>query len=114
MKILKLFLLACLAISCSSVSRTGEESGVGKNDQICGAYTDQREPSEEEIGIFRRVTGEGDMTFTPLSVSTQVVAGINYKFWCRYEDKALGKSGHCWVVIYKDLQGNTTLSSIQK
>ena len=92
----------------------GEAPCFRRKRHMTGAYTDQREPTEEEVAIFRKVTGEGDMVLTPLSVSTQVVAGLNYKFWCRYEDSGRGVSGHCWVVIYMDLKGNATLTSIKK
>lgn len=84
------------------------------NPQLCGGYTSQREPTVEEIAMFASVTGSGDLTLTPLSVSTQVVAGTNYKFWCRFQDGE--DSGHCWVIIFKPLpgQGEPELSSIEK
>lgn len=82
--------------------------------QLCGGYQEQREISEEEMALFRSVTGRGDMVLTPLSVSTQIVSGINYKFWCRYEDKENKASGHCWVVIYRNLAGVASLTSITK
>lgn len=89
-------------------------------DAVCGGFTAQREISEEEMEMFRSVTGEGDMVFTPLSVSTQVVAGTNYRFYCRYEDTSKDasdetRSGHCFVKIFKPLpgQGNPTLSEIE-
>ena len=126
MKAISLFLPIIVATSCANTSYTGsvpqadlaqdcidlQEDGGPANSHMTGAYTDQREPSDEEMAIFRKVTGEGDMVFTPLSVSSQVVAGLNYKFWCRYEDETHGTYGHCWVVIYRDLQGNVTLTSI--
>lgn len=80
---------------------------------LMGGYTEQREPTEEEMGLFREVTGAGDMVLTPLSVATQVVAGLNYRFYCRCEEE--GKEpGHCWVVIYQPLQGEAKLSKIEK
>lgn len=89
-------------------------------DAVCGGFTGQREISEEEMEMFRSVTGEGEMVFTPLSVSTQVVAGTNYRFYCRYEDtsKDAGdetRSGHCFVKIFKPLpgQGDPKLSDIE-
>ena len=100
-------------ISGGEPVKEGEAPCFGGKPHMAGAYTAQREPSGEEVAIFRKVTGEGDMLLTPLSVSTQVVAGLNYKFRCRYEDSARGAYGHCWVVIYKDLQGNATLTSIK-
>lgn len=89
-------------------------SDLAQPQQVCGGYTEQREPTEEEMEMFRTVTGNGEMVFTPLSVSTQVVAGTNFRFWCRYQDSE--GSGHCWVTIFKPLPGHgeTTLSSIEK
>lgn len=85
-----------------------------EDNPVCGGYSVEREPSEAEVEMLHNVVGEGDMVITPLSVATQVVAGLNYKFWCRYEDPVHGESGHCWVTIYKDLQGQATLSNITK
>lgn len=75
--------------------------------QLCGGFTEQRELTEEEMEMFRYVTGTGDIVFTPLSVSTQVVAGINYKFWCRSDnpDTPEENPGHCWITIFKPLPG---------
>lgn len=83
-------------------------------EPLLGGYTDQREPSGEEMAMFKAVTGIGELVLTPLSVSTQVVAGTNYKFWCRYQDGE--DSGHCWVVIFKPLpgQGEPRLASLEK
>ena len=101
-------------------------SDLARPQQICGGYTVQREPTGEEMSMFRSVTGTGDTVFTPLSVSTQVVAGINYRFYCRYEDTSDGiqrkaaddddKYGYCWITIYKPLpgRGEPTLTSIEK
>ena len=85
---------------------------------LCGGYTEAREPGDEEYQLFREVTDtvEG-MTFTPLSVQTQVVAGINYRFYCRFSDGSEEHSpGHCYLTIYKPLpgQGDPSISSIEK
>ena len=101
-------------------------SDLAKLQQLCGGYTDQREPTDEEIDIFRSVIGGREVVYTPLSVSTQVVAGINYRFYCRYEDISDGiqrkdadddvKYGYCWITIFKPLpgRGEPTLTSIEK
>ena len=74
---------------------------------LCGGYTEEREPSEEEYQLFRTVTDSMEgMSFTPLTVQTQVVAGINYRFYCRFSDGSEEYSpGHCWLTIYKPLPG---------
>lgn len=80
--------------------------------RICGGYTAQREPNAEELELFRNVTKDNELTLSPLSVSTQVVAGLNYKFYCRYE--AADDSGHCYVTIYKPLNGEARITGIEK
>ena len=85
---------------------------------LCGGYTEGREPSDEEYRLFRTVTDSMEgMSFTPLTVQTQVVAGINYKFYCRFSDGSEEYSpGHCWLTIYKPLpgQGEPKVTSLEK
>jgi len=78
---------------------------------LCGGYTEQRELSDEDLVLFRKVMGE--VPFTPLSVATQVVAGLNYRFWCRYDDGSEDAPVHCFVTIYQPLQGEPVISKIQ-
>ena len=94
------------------------ESIAHKDEHKVGGYTDEREPSDEEYQMFREVTEtmEG-MSFTPLTVQTQVVAGINYRFYCRFSDGSEENNpGHCWLTIYKPLpgQGEPKVTSIEK
>lgn len=89
-------------------------SDLAAAERKCGGYTRQRELSEEEMAMFKAVTASCGMTLTPLSVSTQVVAGTNYRFWCRYQDSE--GSGHCWVTVFKPLpgRGEPEVSAIDK
>ena len=114
MKPLKLLIIIAMISSCTScgVNSRKEVRESEENQMLCGGYTEQREITEDEMNLFHLATDGEDLTLTPLSVSTQVVAGVNYKFWCRFEDSARSTSGHCWVIIYQDLEGNVTLSSI--
>ena len=85
---------------------------------LVGAFGNQREITEQEMEMFRAVTQEQDsVVYTPLSVSTQVVAGINYRFWCRFEN-TLGQEdyGHCWVTVFKPLpgQGNPRVTRVDR
>ena len=88
------------------------------NDKRCGGYSEVREPDMDEYQFFREVTDTvKGMTFTPLTVQTQVVAGINYKFYCRFSDVTEEDNpGHCYLTIYKPLPGNgkPTITSIEK
>lgn len=76
-----------------------------KPDQetLCGGYTRQHGLSEEDLALFRKVMGE--TPFTPLSVATQVVAGLNYRFLC---------TGNCTITIFQPLQGEPVVSKIQE
>ena len=89
-----------------------------KEEKLCGGYSEVREPDMEEYQFFREVTDKVEgMTFTPLTVQTQVVAGINYKFYCRFSDGSEEYSpGHCYLTIYKPLPGHgePTVTSIEK
>lgn len=76
----------------------------------CGGYSEQEEISEDESVLFRKVMGES--AFTPLSVSRQVVAGMNYRFWCSYDDGGANTPGHCFITIYQPLQGEPVISGI--
>ena len=90
---------------------------------MTGAYGEQRELTDSEMEMFRSAVAAYDSTvyYTPLSVSTQVVAGTNYRFWCRSEnlsesDAAQDNPGHCWVIIFKPLpgRGEPVVTSVQK
>ena len=90
-------------------------TGCGCNrNNLVGAYGEQRELTEQEMEMFRSLTDGGDVVYTPLSVSTQVVAGTNYRFWCRFEGAS--DYGHCWVTVFKPLpgQGDPTVTSTVK
>ena len=117
MKMINFFLpLLMLIPSCSSSNGTQETETNESEEriQLVGAYTGQREPTAEELNLFRKVAPSSEMELTPISVSTQVVAGLNYKFLCSYEDKTDGSKGRCLIVIYKDLQGNASHTSVTK
>lgn len=62
---------------------------------MCGAYTQQRDLTPEELNLFRHTLK--DDRYTPVSVATQVVSGINYRFFCK------GPDGDVIVTIYKPL-----------
>lgn len=93
-----------------------------QQEHLCGGYTEQREISEEERKIFRQVLPTE--MFTPLSVATQVVAGLNYCFRCRFDTSSAGSVAaaaaatsasptHCYVTIYRPLQGDPVISGIR-
>lgn len=95
-----------------------------KRPEILGGFTDLRDPSEEEIEMLRKATSNLDVTYTPIKVATQVVAGTNYLFQCYYEGDEIElsngqkyrKTELCWIKIFKPLpgRGEPSVTDIQK
>lgn len=53
--------------------------------------------------------------YTPLAVATQVVAGINYRFFCNAQGAYPGALNEAVIVqIYKPLEGAAHITSITK
>lgn len=96
-----------------------------EKEPLYGGYTSMRQPSDEEVAMLKKATDDdGMIIYTPIYVSTQVVAGTNYKFWCVWDDlgahlkdfKEPTKTyGYCWVTIFKPLpgQGEPRVTSIE-
>jgi len=82
-----------------------------RKETLCGGYTELHELSDDDMHLFHKIMGE--TFFTPLSVATQVVAGLNFRFWCRYDNITADSPSHCFITIYKPLQGNPVISGIQ-
>lgn len=117
MRNVAILVAAMLAVSCGTApvaQKTTSKSVKTAKAEMVGGYTTPRDLTKSEIEMFRNVTGTGDMDLNPSAVSTQVVAGTNYMFFCTYTDRNTGETGRCKVVIYKNLQGETTLSKIEK
>ncbi len=87
------------------------ESICPHSDAVVGGFTGQRELTEEEMELFRAVTQDSTTVFTPLSVGTQVVAGINYLYYCRYENQEGG--GHCFVKVFRPLNEQPRILEIE-
>lgn len=104
---LSLLTLLVLA-SCGTPNRNAskEKDNQSTSAPMCGAFTDQRDVTPEELTLFNETMTQPG--YTPVSVSTQVVAGINYRFICK------GPDGDCVVTIYKPLpgQGEPKVTSI--
>lgn len=73
---------------------------------MCGAYTQQRDLTPEELNLFRHTLN--DDRYTPVSVATQVVSGINYRFFCN------GPDGDVVVTIYKPLNDAPRVTEMSK
>ena len=67
-------LFVLIAVSCAK-----------SQPELVGGYSKDRKPTAEEIKLFEKVTGDvsahpGVTYGSPTAVSTQVVAGTNYRF----------------------------------
>lgn len=59
------------------------ESAVAETNVSCGGYTAFRAVTPADLDVFEKAMKPiMGVQYKPLSVATQVVAGINYKFVC--------------------------------
>ena len=87
-------------------------SANASSEQLCGGYTDPQTPTDEELEMFYKLASGESTELTPISVSRQVVNGTNYKFLCVFRDEQ-GKQGNCIVNIYKPLNGDPVVRSLE-
>ncbi len=82
MKKILLALSAMIALlGCSSTKKTDD-----RNDRkiITGGYSEHRQLNAEDLKFFNEVSESyGGLELTPITVSTQVVAGFNYCYRCK-------------------------------
>ncbi len=84
------------------------------SEKLLGAYTGQRELTGEDSLVFNTATVEyGYLHLEPVSVSTQVVAGLNYNFTCKSAGPD-GQESTCQVLIFKPLDGDPYLKSVER
>lgn len=81
--------------------------------QLAGGYTEQRAIAPDELEMFKKLTSSSAMVFSPISVATQVVAGLNYKFLCKCCDATGRTSTLCEIVIYRPLEGAPMVTSME-
>jgi len=81
----------------------------------CGGWTNYRVPiTKEDQAVFdEAMEGFVGVHYIPVAVSTQVVAGVNYKFFCISKVVAPGTTpGTALVSIFKPLEGKAVITSI--
>lgn len=82
-----------------------------ENLYTCGGYSKERDVNQEDSTFFFD-TYKGETALIPIKVSTQIVAGMNYKFICKDKDE-----NQYVVHIYKRLEcdgGNAEVTSVTK
>ena len=118
----KLFLALIIALPLAGCANNNGKSNETDNQeeevvleeqagQVVGGFTEYRDITEEELAMFNSVLGKGEQEIIPQKVATQVVNGINYKFFCDSKDGY--NLTRCEVTIYKPIDGEPTLSKIE-
>lgn len=114
-QIVTMIACALALVSCGNANSSSEkENDNTPKEELVGGFTAFRDVTPEELELFKEATGTGDIILTPESVATQVVAGINYLFNCTSKNNITGAEGRCKVKIYKNLQGELTVTEITK
>lgn len=114
---IKLLLIAFAAVTftaCGGPAKRAENNA--ERAEMCGGYTDQRTPTEQEKALLRTVTAIQDsVRYTPESVATQVVAGTNYRFVCRETTVRTDAARQVAVTVYQPLpgQGEARITAIE-
>lgn len=94
-------------------SSSSELVSSSATNAIVGSYSGYRELSEDEKSFFEEVVkGYAKELFNPERVSTQVVAGINYRFLCSMKDGEV--TSKVIVTIYKPLSGDPKITSVEE
>jgi hypothetical protein len=80
-----------------------------------GGWTPYHHLTPEDKKVFEiAMHGFVGVKYTPLDVSTQVVAGVNYRFVC---DAVLPSGGTPWIAlvsIFKPLNGDPYVTEIHR
>ena len=94
-------------------SSSSELVSSSATNAIVGSYSGYRELTEDDEVFFVEVVKEYEKElFNPERVSTQVVAGINYRFLCSMKDGEV--TSKVIVTIYKPLSGDPKITSVEE
>ena len=118
----KIFLALIIALPLAGCANNSVKSNASaesqaeavetETTQIVGGYTEPREITSEELEMFKKATADyAELQLVPQTVCTQVVAGLNYKFFC--DCKEGYNLSRCDVIIYKPLEGEPSVTKIQ-
>lgn len=86
-----------------------------QDGSIAGGYSEDREPEPDDLAVFEAVMADvDDAEYEPTLVSTQVVAGTNYRFTATATPKSADdKPYSVYVYIYQPLDGDPELTEIE-
>ena len=109
---------AVLAACGGPAPKTGKPEESREKTAMVGGYTEPRQPDAKELELFRQVTADlTGVEYTPESVATQVVAGLNYRFVCKAQTVAPDTSAYrAEVIVYQPLpgQGEARITGIKR
>lgn len=95
---------------CSS---NQSNSAIPQSQGLVGAFSKDRDVTEQDKQLFNQaIPTEGGKTYTLLKVSTQVVAGTNYRFTVTVD--AVGSNYDAHIFIFKPLNGAPEFVSEEK
>ncbi len=101
------FILICFLVlffAFAGCKSTQSSSVILQSQGLVGAFSDDRDTTEDYIQLFNQaIPTEGGKTYTLLKVSSQVVAGTNYRFTVTVD--AGGNKYDAHVYIFKPLNG---------
>lgn len=89
------------------------DAGKPLKEQLCGGYGDPHKVSLQEKELFEKVVKEKRGTYELISVSTQVVSGMNYEFFCKYKDNKSNKLDYRYITIYRPIEGKPEITSVR-
>lgn len=76
-------------------------------EHLCGGWTSYHDISTDESRVFdEALKGFVGVIYRPTSVSTQIVAGVNYRFKCMASQPPTEVIWEAIVEIYKPLKGD--------
>ena len=125
-------LLAALLCGCgSNDGATGTDGASTKSsaagtetvdedqeEQLSGGWTNEltEDIPDEALDAFDQAYDayEEDIYIEPEAYAgSQIVAGTNYKFLCKIIQEADGEPTEAYVIVYKDLQGNCSITGFE-
>ncbi|MCX6179388.1 MAG: hypothetical protein NT163_08520 [Chlorobiales bacterium] len=114
--------MALLAISGAAIgaeTRTDEAKNTAQPSslKIAGGWTDfTTEITTDELNVFNKaIAGLVGVSYKPLAVSTQIVAGINYRFFCNSKVVYPGAHNRAVLIhIYAPLAGDAHITAINE
>ncbi|MCV9930326.1 hypothetical protein OIU83_21890 [Flavobacterium sp. LS1R49] len=86
---------------------------INNTETLLGGWTLYHTLTPEDLQIFKQaMNGLLGVKYNPITVSTQIVAGTNYRFKCNATVILSELDYEALVEIYKPLSGNAVLTGI--